>query len=342
MSEMRPKSRSDFKIAIICALPVEFDAVEALLDEYYVAYGKQRGDLNFYRTGRIDKYNVVLAHLPEMGKRSAASVASTLLISFPGVDFTILTGICGGVPFSSSDTELILGDTIISSRVAEYDFGKLYPDGFQQRVPFTDTLGRADRDIRSFLSALKTRRLQSDFQERHVNYLTHLKTLDERWNYPGAAQDQLFQTSYRHKHQHQTWETRCICIDCKSSEDPVCGKALESGCDKLGCTDQLIKRTRLTARNPSPRIHFGALGSGDTVMKSGEHRNQLAKRTGVIGFEMEGVGICDSLRCIIIKGICDYADNHKNKTWQEYAAASAASCTKAFLEVMWETMQEGM
>jgi nucleoside phosphorylase len=342
MAGKRPESRRDFEIAIVCALPVEFDAVEASLDEHYGAYGKQRGDLNFYRTGRIDKYNIVLAHLPEMGKRSAASVASSLLISFPRIDLTILTGICGGVPFPSADTELILGDAIISSKVAEYDFGKLYPDGFQQRQAFTDTLGRADRDIRSLLSALKTRRLQEHFQEKHLNYLTHLITLDKRWHYPGAVQDQLFQASYRHKHQHQTWETRCICLDCKSSEDPVCGQALENCCDKLGCAEQLIKRTRLTECNPSPRMHFGALGSGDTVMKSGEHRNRLAERTGIIGFEMEGVGICDSLRCIIIKGVCDYADSHKNKTWQEYAAASAASCTKAFLEVMWETMQEGM
>ncbi|KAH8700436.1 hypothetical protein BGW36DRAFT_425259 [Talaromyces proteolyticus] len=336
---MPPQSRKGFKVAIICALPVEFDAVEALLDEHYVACGKQPGDLNFYRTGRIDKYDIVLAYSPEMGKKSAASVASSLLISFPGINLTILTGICGGVPFPLSDTELILGDVIISSKVAEYDFGKLYPDGFQQRGDFTETLGRADRDIRSFLSALKTQRLQCDFQERHLNHLTHLKTLNNKWQYPGAAHDQLFQATYRHK--HHTSMTTCICTDCKSSEDPICGEALESDCNKLGCAEQLIKRTRLTtACNPSPRMLFGPLGSGDTVMKSGEHRDRLAKKMGIIGFEMEGVGICDSLRCIIIKGVSDYADSHKNKAWQEYAAASAASCTKAFLEVMGKTMQK--
>jgi len=45
---MRPKLRNEFQTAIICALPLEFDAVEALLDECYgglgSAYSKQRGD----------------------------------------------------------------------------------------------------------------------------------------------------------------------------------------------------------------------------------------------------------------------------------------------------------
>ncbi|KAF5014190.1 hypothetical protein F66182_14908, partial [Fusarium sp. NRRL 66182] len=69
-------------------------------------------------------------------------------------------------------------------------------------------------------------------------------------------------------------------------------------------------------------------------MKSGEHRDELAKTAQIIGFEMEGAGVADSLSCLIIKGICDYADSHKNKMWQQYAAASAASCCKAFLEAL--------
>lgn len=35
--------------------------------------------------------------------------------------------------------------------------------------------------------------------------------------------------------------------------------------------------------------------------------------------------------CIVIRGICDYADSHKNKQWQGYAALAAASYTKELL-----------
>jgi nucleoside phosphorylase len=66
-------------------------------------------------------------------------------------------------------------------------------------------------------------------------------------------------------------------------------------------------------------------------MKSGEHRDLLEKNEGVIGIEMEGAGVWDNLPCVIIKGVCDYADSHKNKAWQNYAAATAASAAKALL-----------
>jgi len=81
---MRPKSRNDFAIVIICALPLEADAVEALFDETYDRlgkhYDKQPGDANAYINGRIGKHHAVLCYLPGMGKGSAASVASSLRV----------------------------------------------------------------------------------------------------------------------------------------------------------------------------------------------------------------------------------------------------------------------
>jgi hypothetical protein len=40
VSQLRPRSRNDFTIAIMCALPLEADAVEALFDETYDRLGK--------------------------------------------------------------------------------------------------------------------------------------------------------------------------------------------------------------------------------------------------------------------------------------------------------------
>jgi len=39
---------------------------------------------------------------------------------------------------------------------------------------------------------------------------------------------------------------------------------------------------------------------------------------------MEAAGLMDEFSCLVIRGICDYADLHKNKRWQPYAAATAA------------------
>lgn len=72
------------------------------------------------------------------------------------------------------------------------------------------------------------------------------------------------------------------------------------------------------------------------MIKSGYHRDDIATREKVIAFEMEGAGIWDNFPTIIIKGVCDYADIHKNKKWQRYAAATAAACMKSILKE-WRT-----
>ena len=67
-------------------------------------------------------------------------------------------------------------------------------------------------------------------------------------------------------------------------------------------------------------------------MKSGLHRDAIAKADKLAAFEMEGSGIWEVFPTIIIKPACDYADSHKNKVWQKYCAASAAACLRAVLE----------
>jgi hypothetical protein len=66
-------------------------------------------------------------------------------------------------------------------------------------------------------------------------------------------------------------------------------------------------------------------------MKLARHRDELAESELVIAFEMEGAGVWDKFNCLIIKGACDYTDSHKNKKWQDYMAAVAASLAKEIL-----------
>jgi hypothetical protein len=90
-------------------------------------------------------------------------------------------------------------------------------------------------------------------------------------------------------------------------------------------------RSEKGQQNQSPEVFIGRIASADRVMKSGEHRDQVAKKYNVIAFEMEGAGLWDEIPTIVVKGICDYADSHKNKSWQPFAAAAAASVTKSIL-----------
>lgn len=106
---MAPKTRDEFSIAIICALPLEADAVEALFDETYDKFGRIYGktfrDNNVYINGRIGQHDVVLCYLPNMGKGSAASAAANLRISYTEIQLALVVGICGGVPFPFENTE---------------------------------------------------------------------------------------------------------------------------------------------------------------------------------------------------------------------------------------------
>jgi hypothetical protein len=62
-------------------------------------------------------------------------------------------------------------------------------------------------------------------------------------------------------------------------------------------------------------------------MKSGEDRDRIAQCDEVAAFEMEGAGVWDQYPTMVIKAACDYADSHKSKDWQDYAAVMAAAST---------------
>ncbi|KAI1416181.1 nucleoside phosphorylase domain-containing protein [Hypoxylon sp. FL1857] len=81
------------------------------------------------------------------------------------------------------------------------------------------------------------------------------------------------------------------------------------------------------------RIHYGLIASGNRVIKDRELRDSINKHLGghVLCIEMEAAGLMNDFPCIIIRGICDYADSQKNDDWQEYAAAVAAGYAKELL-----------
>ncbi|OJD25604.1 hypothetical protein ACJ73_03029 [Blastomyces percursus] len=338
---MRPKRETGFSIAIICALPIEADAVEALFDETYDRLGKyypkQPGDANSYINGRIGEHNVVLCYMPGMGKGSAASVASSLLVSYTRIQLALVVGICGGAPYPSSNTQIFLGDVIISDAVVEYDFGRQYPGGFQRKTDVKDILGRPDRAIRTLLAALKARKTHIEFQDKMFQHLCIIQQSEARWQHPGSK-DILFEASYHHKHYSQDSSVQCCCFSGSSSDD-ICEDALKTNCSSLGCDENRVWRRRDSTEASKASVHIGKMASADTVMKSGEHRDEITGKEGVIGFETEGAGVWDNVSCIVVKGVCDYADSHKNTTWQAYAAATGASAAKTFLEY-WRPIHE--
>ncbi|KAM6532490.1 hypothetical protein FSOLCH5_001913 [Fusarium solani] len=332
-----PESRNDFEIAFVCALPLEYEAVCYLIDEFWDEdYGRAAGDPNIYTNGRVGAFNVIIVLLSGMGKVKATSATASLRSSYPNLGLALVTGICRGVPKTGADKELVLGDVVISNTVVQYDLGGRYPTEFETKNTLNDSLGRPALHIQNLVVTFKTNRGLQLLEGRAASHLETLQSrqLDEdeatNYDYPGAESDHLYPTSYLHKHYSTD-----VCRECNGGPGAVCNASRKISCRELGCdVQQRVPRKRLqdSERLRVPRVLFGRLGSGDTALKSGEDRDRIAKEHDLIAFEMEGAGAWDEIPCIIVKGICDYADSHNNKNWQNFAAATAASVAKALVE----------
>lgn len=348
----RPRSREDFEIAIICALTLEFDAMCLLVDEFWEEdgdkYGRAVGDKHTYTTGRIGRFNVVLALLPEMGQIKAAGAAAALRASYPRVDFAIVTGICGGVPFPLPGRQILLGDVVISNKIVQYDFGRQYPDGLEVRDAVDHSLVSAPTSIGSLLATLQADRNMELMKERTGEFLRKIQEKDRlsRYRHPGADNDRLFPPHYQHR--HRNFSSNVLQCDCGKHErvgDPVCPESRGLACSEVGCDLSVLKRrdalevkrwyerSHQNEKAQAPAIFVGTIGSGNNVIKSGVDRDAFAsKHNGILAFEMEAFGVWNSIPCIMVKSVCDYADSHKNKDWQQFAAATAAAATKALLQ----------
>ena len=339
-SRRQPASRTDFHIAIVCALPREADAVTLLFDQFWDEkgdpYGRADGDTNTYVTGRIAEHNVVLAVLPGMGETSAAAAMASLRSSYTSLKLAFLVGICGGVP-RIAGCDAFLGDVVISKTIIQYEYGRQHPGRFEIKNTVEDSLGRASQEVRSLLATFEMELMKRRLQTGATEHLRRLQsTADSKrsradYRFPGTKNDNLYPPTYNHPPQTSD-QTLCQF----RSTGPVDYGDSTAGafCEQVGCSE-----TELTERTPRseeseyiPEIFIGRIGSGNAVMKSGEDRDRIAEAHNIIAFEMEGAGAWDQIPCIVVKGICDYADSHKNKKWQDFAAATAASVTRSLLD----------
>jgi nucleoside phosphorylase len=93
----------------------------------------------------------------------------------------------------------------------------------------------------------------------------------------------------------------------------------------------IVPRPKRTNEEDNPAIHYGLIASANQLMKDAIVRDKLAAEKDVLCFEMEAAGLMNHFPCLVIRGICDYSDSHKNKEWQGYAAMAAAAYAKDLL-----------
>ncbi|KAJ5973626.1 purine and uridine phosphorylase [Penicillium waksmanii] len=310
VSSNTERTHDDYTVAWICALPIEMAAAKAMLEEVHTDLPIHPSDTNQYILGRIGPHNIVLACLPHnvYGTTSAAVVATHILYAFRRIRIGLMVGIGGGVP--SKKIDMRLGDVVVSSPtghfggVIQHDLGR----NIGNRIQMTGSLNKPPPALLAAIARLRTEHLIADNKiTHHIDKMLE-KNPSMRSSYAclDSEQDQLFEAEYDH------FGSAATCEAC----DPE--RKIERPPRSTSC----------------PKIHYGLIASGNQVIRHGMTRDRLAEEFDVLCFEMEAAGLMDNFPCLVIRGICDYADSHKNKVWQGYAAATAAGYAKDLLSVV--------
>lgn len=127
------------------------------------------------------------------------------------------------------------------------------------------------------------------------------------FTYQGSEYDRLFESTY-------LYAGGSICANCNPERE--------------------VKRAQREGKGPE--IHYSLIASANTLIKDAAIRDSIFTKIGedYLCFEMEVAGLINVFPYLIIRGISDYADSHKNNRWQRYAAATAAAYAKEFLSVI--------
>lgn len=302
----------DYTVGCICALPEENASLQAFLDARhdgpkYVS----TNDNNDYTLGRIGKHNVVICALPsnQYGLTAAATVARDLAHSFPNIRIGLMVGIAGGAPNSRSDIRL--GDVVVgvssdgNPAVFQYDYGKAVQDHGFQAAGF---INQPPQILLTAVSGLKAfYEIEGERLEESIKMaLDRRPRMKQKYQRPDASTDRLYRSDFVHPDAD---------LDCSQA----CGN----------------NQSRLTNRkerdSDGPMIHYGLIASSNSLIKDALVRDGLTKKKGMLCFEMEAAGLLNHFPCLVIRGICDYSDSHKNKKWQGYAAMTAAAYARDLL-----------
>ena len=291
-------SKIEYSIGWIAALPIEGAAATAVLDEQHgkpLDFEQDETDPNSYTWGCISNHHVVIASLPAggYGLTNATKVALSLFSSCPHIKIGLLVGIGAGVPECGLDIRL--GDITVSLPQGNSS-GVVQYDTGKTKTGGWERIGTLVPPPSVLLHAVA--KLQTAHELGDSQIPTILKQ--------AAIHNSRFADNYLLPNAH----------DCLFENDI-----------------DLLEVQRPSRSHFNPVIHYGTIASGNKLIKGASARKEIFHSLGMpcICLEMEAAGLMNSFPCLVIRGICDYADAHKNDVWQRYASATAAAYAKELL-----------
>ncbi|GIJ85931.1 hypothetical protein Asppvi_004802 [Aspergillus pseudoviridinutans] len=287
-------SHDAYTVALLTPLEVELSPMRYMLDEEHQPLPSARGDPNNYVLGRLCQHNVVIASLPAGYQGTISAAVVARDLARTFPSVTLRLLVGIGGGVPSDNTDIRLGDVVVS-----------VPSGTQGGVVQYDLGKQTTTGFQR--NSCAPRPMNGWLFSRECNPITAFPALSE-YKRPSPETDILFKSNYDH----------CM------------GKPTCQSCD----IQKTVPRHKRSAPDRS-FVHYGVIASGDRVMKNAKKRDMISKSSeGAICFEMEAAGLMNDFRCIVIRGISDYADSHKNDIWHPYAAAAAAALAKELLSYL--------
>jgi Nucleoside phosphorylase len=299
-----PDSIDSYTVAWICTLEEEYTCVCRMFDEGFNGPEMMEdNDDNTYIYGRIARHYVVVGCLPagRYSINSTARVARDMVRTFPKLCFALMVSIGGGTPTAEND--ISLGDIVVSQPkdgfggMVQYDLGKKLPNG---QFEITGQLNAPPEKLLGVIPEI--RRLYND-RGKPDRIAEHIQRMNDMEKYQRPTVDQLYRADYPHIQGRN-------CVRCDTS---IVVKRAER------------KNHRII------RVHYGTIGSGNSVLKDAIIRNAYANdpKLNILCFEMEAAGLMNNLPCLVIRGICDYCDSQQKRDWHRYAALTAAAYARS-------------
>lgn len=287
-----------YNIAIVCALKEEMAAVRFMFDEFHERPKHYMpGDINSYVLGSMSGHNIVLCGMPSgvPGLTSAMRVATNMLRTFTSIRFGLMVGIGGGVP--SRVTDVRLGDVVVS-----------YPSRLHSGI-FCHDLGKVVEG------------------EEDIQLMGCV---------PGPADILVRAVDALRQRNKGDWSRVVGHVEKMTQQYPM---MRESGYGWIAKrSDILYDGATIVERPPrlnhNPVVHHGLIASGNQIIKDAKVRDRLAQKYNALCVEMEGAALMSCFPGIVIRGVCDYADSHKDDTWRRYAAGVAAGYAKEMLSLV--------
>ncbi|KAF3480192.1 ankyrin repeat domain-containing protein [Arthroderma uncinatum] len=302
----KPKfPREAYTVGWICSFGVEYTALIALDEEHMNPEGIPDYGSNGYKMGRIHTHNVVIAPsgFGEYGRYGGEhDVIPTLrdvenmLRAFPNISIRLVVGIGGGMPSPRHDIRL--GDVVVSDMASYYGESAPNPDIYSY-----DIFSEPKSLLRTALDKIRGKYAAEgpQIEEKIRPLLRRTPWFQHLQHRPGPASDRLYKATVRH---------------------PIGGLSCAEACGDD--PSKLVNRRERTRKDYKSAVHYGDIIVINEPIKDAFLREQLAAKSNALSYMMGEDTLTGILPCVVIQGICDYSDSHRNERWQGYAAMAAA------------------